>query len=151
MGLPNKLSCDVGGFSCCHNPHRFFQPEILKLLLLHAGTLGCAVCLVPQLFLLVYPHTNVGPPIPQSPPCYESSPPRPPISACPTGRHECFFFNSLFVRLPYSSIFWQFWLFFVFKFVVLLLVVWEGTVHLPMSPSWLAVSTILDPQTLFIF
>ena len=25
-----------------------------------AGTLGCMVCLVPQLFLLVYPHTNVG-------------------------------------------------------------------------------------------
>ena len=26
----------------------------------HAGTLGSVVCLAPQLFLLVYPHTNVG-------------------------------------------------------------------------------------------
>ena len=29
----------------------------------HAGTLGCVLCLGPQLFLLVYPHTNVGPPV----------------------------------------------------------------------------------------
>ena len=36
---------------------------------------------------------------------------------------ECFFFNSLVVGLPYSLIFWQFWLFFVFKFVVVLLLV----------------------------
>ena len=27
-----------------------------------AGTLGCVVCLAPQLFLLAYLHTNVGPP-----------------------------------------------------------------------------------------
>ena len=38
-----------------------------------------------------------------------------PVSAPPTGLEECFFFNSLVVRLPYSSIFCQFWLFFVFK------------------------------------
>ena len=61
-----------------------------------------------------------------------------PISTPPTGLNECFFFNSLVVRLPYSSIFWQFWLFFVFKFVVFLhLVVQEGEVYLPMPPSWL--------------
>ena len=55
----------------------------------------------------------------------ESSPPWLPISAPPTSLDECFFFNSLVIRLPYSSIFWKFWLFFVFKFVVLLLVVEE--------------------------
>ena len=27
------------------------------------GTLGCVVCLTPQLFLPVYLHTNVGPPV----------------------------------------------------------------------------------------
>ena len=53
-------------------------------------------------------------------PCLESSPPWLSVSAPPTGLNECFFFNSLVVGLPYSSIFWQFWLFFVFKFVVLL-------------------------------
>ena len=42
----------------------------------------------------------------------------------------------LVVRFSYSSIFWQFWLCFVFKFVVvLLLVVWGGKVYLPMPPS----------------
>ena len=56
---------------------------------------------------------------------------------CPSYQFGCFFFNSLVVRLPYSSIFCQFWLFLIFKFVVvLLLVVRGGTVCLPMPPSW---------------
>ena len=60
-----------------------------------------------------------------------------PVSVPPTGMDECFFFNSLFVGLAYSMIFCQLWLFFVFKFVVvLLLVVRGGTVCLPMPPSW---------------
>ena len=59
------------------------------------------------------------------------------VSAPPTGLDEYFFFNSLVVGLPYSMIFCQFWLFFVFKFVVvLLLVVQGGTVCLPTPPSW---------------
>ena len=66
--------------------------------------------------------------------------PRLPISASPTGLDECFLFNSLVVRLLYSLIFWQFWLGFVFKFVVvLLLVVWGGEAYLPTPPSWLEV------------
>ena len=40
------------------------------------------------------------------------------ISTPPTGLDECFFFISLVVRLPYSSIFWHFWLFFVFKLLL---------------------------------
>ena len=118
------------------------------------GTLGCAVCLTPQLFLPVYSHTNVGPParpattspalVLQLQPCLVSSPPRLPISTPPTGLDECFFFNSLVVKLPYGSIFWQFWLFFVFKFVVvLLLVAREGKVYLPIPPSWLEVPSHL--------
>ena len=59
------------------------------------------------------------------------------VSASLTGLDECVFFNSLVIGLPYSSIFCQFWLFFVFKFVVfLLLVVQGGTVCLPTPPSW---------------
>ena len=38
-----------------------------------------------------------------------------PISAPPIGLDECFFFISLVVGLPCSSIFCQFWLFFVFN------------------------------------
>ena len=73
----------------------------------------------------------------QLPPCLMSSPPQLPVSAHPISLNECFFFNSLVVRPPYSSIFWQFWLFFVFKFVVvLLLVVRGGKVYLPMPLSW---------------
>ena len=41
-----------------------------------------------------------------------------PVSAPPTGLDECVFFNSLVVGLPYSLIFCQFWLFFVFKLLL---------------------------------
>ena len=107
----------------------------------HTGALGCLVCFVPLLFLLVYLCTNVGllglpattlwgllvtawpaplhnpPPdwVRQPPPCCEFSSPLLLVSAPPTGLHECFFFISLVVRLPCSSIISQFWLFFVFK------------------------------------
>ena len=94
-----------------------------------AGGLGYVVCFAPPLVLLVYLCTNVGlqgllaaawpalfhnpPPrwVCQPPPCLESSPPPLPVSTPPTGLDECFFFISLVVRLPYSSIFCQFWLF----------------------------------------
>ena len=80
-------------------------------------------------------------PVLQLLPCHESSPPWPPVPTPPTCLDECFFFNSLVVGLPYSLIFWQFWLFFVFKFVVvLLLVVWGGKVYLLMLLSWPEVS-----------
>ena len=110
-----------------------------------AGSLGCVLCLAPQLFLSVYPHANVGlPALPVLPrpvlqllPCWVSSVSWLPISAPPTSLGECFFFNFLVVGLPYSSIFWQFWLFFAFKFVVVLLsVVGGGKVYLPMPPPW---------------
>ena len=66
------------------------------------------------------PHSTIPPPcwVRQPPPCRESSPPRLPISAPSTGLDECFFFISLVVGLPYSSIFCQFWLFFVFKLLL---------------------------------
>ena len=57
------------------------------------------------------------------------------VSTPPASLDECFF-NSFVVGLPYSLIFWQFWLFFVFKFVVILLVVVRGgAVCLPTPPS----------------
>ena len=44
---------------------------------------------------------------------------------------------TLVIRLPYSSIFRQFWLVFVFKFVVVLLLVVQGSkLCLPIPPSW---------------
>ena len=104
------------------------------------------VCLAPQLFLLGYLDANAGAAqsssfhlahlVLQPLPCGMSFPPQLPVSALPSGLDECFFYNSVVVGLPYSSISWQFWLFFVFKFVVCLLVVRGGTVCLPMLPSW---------------
>ena len=86
------------------------------------------VCLVPQRFLPVCPHLNVGPPhlpdatlpalVLQLPPLRVSSPPWLPISTPPAGPDECFFFISLVVGLPCSSIFCQFWLFCVFKLLL---------------------------------
>ena len=68
----------------------------------HTGALGCVVCVTPQLFLPVYLHVNVGlSPLPATalPPVLSA---QLPISAPPTGLDECFFFNSLVVRLIYS-------------------------------------------------
>ena len=62
----------------------------------------------------------------QPPPYLMFSLPRLPVPTPPTGLDEYFFFNFLVVRLPYSLIFWQFWLFFVFKFVVVFLAVWRS-------------------------
>ena len=109
------------------------------------------VCLVPPPFLLVYPCANVGPQglpatclwgllaaawlapfhnpppcwIHQAPPCCESSLLRLPDSAPPTNLDECFFFISFVVGLPYSSIFCQFCLFFVFKLLLSFFWLWE--------------------------
>ena len=96
-----------------------------------SGALGCVVCFAPVLFLPVYLCAYVGPrawsascrtacpfhnPPPrwvcQPLPCHKASLPLLPISAPPTSLDECFLFISLVVGLPYSSIFFQFWLFF---------------------------------------
>ena len=61
MDLSSGLSCEDGSFSHHCNPHRFLQPEVLRL---------CCSCWNPRLrslscspiFLQVNPHTNVGPP-----------------------------------------------------------------------------------------
>ena len=77
------------------------------------------------------------------PPRHESSPPQLPISAPPTGLDECFFFISLVVRLPCSSIFCQFWLFFVFKLLLSFFWLCEGAqcvylcLHLGFAPPFL--------------
>ena len=47
------------------------------------------------------------------------------LSTPPAGLDECFF-NSLVVRVPCSLIFWHFWLFIVFKLVVIILLVVQG-------------------------
>ena len=128
-----------------------------EALFLCTGTLGCIVYLTPQLFIPVYLHANVGPPslqsdallgLPatafstQSSSCtlLESSPP-----GCPSPPLLPVLMN-VFSLTPWLSDFHtvqfsaSFGCFFVFKFVVvLLLVVQGGTVCLPKPPSWLEV------------
>ena len=76
------------------------------------------VCLAPQLFLPVYLYMNVGPPCLPPAALLQVLSTRLPVSAPPTGLDECFFFIYLVVGGLYSSIFCQFWLFFVFKLLL---------------------------------
>ena len=131
-----SLLCDWE-FLLPHQCPKIFTDRGFEALFPWAGALGCAVCLAPQLFLLVYPYANMGAPGPPANALPQSSPSWMPPSAPPTGLDECFFFHSLVVRLPYSSIFWKSWLIFVLKFVVFLLVVQGDKVYLPMPPSLL--------------
>ena len=146
MGLSNELSYKTQSFSCHLNPHSFFfQSEVLRLYFFVLEP-WAVWSFTPQ-FLPVYLHTNVGAlswPTATSPiqilqplPCHKSSPPWLPAFTLSTSLDECFFFNSLFVRLPYSLIFWQFWLFSDFKFVVVLLLVLQGgKMYAAIPPSW---------------
>ena len=131
----------MGGFVCILGPCGFLQQTLLwgweffplpqatqvfslrgfEALFPQAVTLGCLVYLTPQLFFLVYLHTNVGPSCPPVAGLPWILSIQLPVSAPPTGLDECFFFNSLVVGLPYSSIFWQFWLFCFVLFLDLLL------------------------------
>ena len=111
-GLPVRL-----GVSPTKHPPQVFTARGFEAFFTCAGTMGCAVCLAPQLFLPTYPPSLPVTALPH----FLS--PQLPDSAPPTSLDECFFFNSLVVRLPCSLIFWQFWLFFVFKLVGILLLV----------------------------
>ena len=150
MGLSNLLSCEAGSFFCLHNPHRFFQPKVLRLsfpvlelwVARSVSLPSCSSRFICREELWDCPVCQL-PPCPSGPPA--STLPRV-LSALAANLHlppvwmNFFFFNSLVVGLPCSSIFCQFWLFFVFKFVVVLLLVEQGgKVYLPILSSWLEV------------
>ena len=153
MGLSNELSCEAGSFSFCLIPHRFFQSEVLRLYFLVlepwvARSVSLPSCSSLFIFMQMLDHP-LHQPLPhlvsQLLPCHKSSPPWLPISTPPTGLDECFFFNSLVVGLPCTSIFWQFWVFVFFQFVVvLLLVVQGGKAYLPMPPILAGISEKRD-------
>ena len=155
MGLSSELSCEARSFSHCHNPHRFFQAEVLRLYFPAlepwvVRSVSLPSCSFQYIHMEMWDrplHQLLPHPLPgsilQPPPCRMFSLPQLPVSAPPTSLDECFFFNSLVVGLPHSSIFWQFWLFLVFKFVVvLLLVVLRSKVYPTMPPFWPEVTKI---------
>ena len=114
----SKLSCEAGSFSHHLNPHRFFQSEVLRFYFPSLEPWVAWSVLLPScsswfICMQMWDH-----PVYQPPPCCASSPPQLPVFVPPTSLNECFFFNSLVVRFPYSSILCQFWLFFVFKLLL---------------------------------
>ena len=137
MGLSKELSCEAESFCHCCNSHRCFQSEVLKL---YFPALEPWVVQFVSLPSCSYQFICTRMWDCQPLPCHVSFLPWLSFSTPPTSLDDCFFFNSLVVRLPYTSIFWQFWLgFFVFKFVVLLLLLQRGKVYLFTPPSWLEV------------
>ena len=124
-------------------PPQNFTGRGFDFLVCHAEILGFAVCIAPQLSPLAYLCTSVGAPdqpapiLPSWPAALSGIFSLLSISTPPASQDECFFI-SLIVKVPCSLIFWQFWLFTVFKFVVILLLVVQGIeAFLPMPISWL--------------
>ena len=123
MGLSNNLSCEVGSFSRCRlNPHRSFQSVVSGFLSpswnsgLRSLSSGPPAAASPTSCSMACPTLQSATLLIHQPlPCCTSSLPRLPVSTPPTSLDECVFFVSLVVGLPYSLIFCQFWLFFVFK------------------------------------
>ena len=146
--LSSELSCEDRSFSFSFNPLRCFQSEVLRLYFLVLEPWVVRSVSLPN-YSSQFSHTQMWDHLVLQPlPCWQHSPRQLPISAPPAGLDECFF-NSLVVGLPYSSIFWQFWSFFVFKFVVVLPLVVQGSkMYLPMPLSWLELREIINHKIL---
>ena len=144
---PANSPVRLGSFYCCHNAHRFLQLEVLRLYFPALELWVVWSVLLPPVVPPGLSALNVGMPRPpwSSSHCLAAGPLCPAARLAPSYQSGwCFFFNSLVVRLPGSSIFWQFWLFFVLKFVVVLLLVVQGsTVYLPTPLPWPEVSHFL--------
>ena len=136
VGLSNELSCEAGNFSQRLNPHRFYQSEVLRLYFPTLETWIVQSVSHPScssLFICTQMWDHL---FHQLPPCLKSSLSQLPVSASPPGVDECFFSNSLVVRLLLSLIFCHFLLFFLLKFIVVLLFLVQGlTACLPKPPS----------------
>ena len=140
MDLSNELSCEAGCFSHHLNPTGFwllisglklYFPE-LEPWVARSASQYTSCCLAGQLQLCP-PRSTIHHPTPQS--TTPLGPPATallgvlstwlPVSTPPTNLDECFFFISLVVGLPYSLIFCQFWLLFVFKLLLSFFWLWE--------------------------
>ena len=123
MGLSNELSpVRLGVSPAAASTSTGVFSQRFEALFPHAGALGCLVCGRAHQLL---PHCQLQPCPPRSTihhltgstsRCRLSTQLR--VSIPPTHLDECVFFNSLVVGLPYSLIFCQFSLFFVFKFLL---------------------------------
>ena len=111
------------GCTVCFAPLPFLPVYLCYLcyLFMNLGPQGLPATTLWSLLAAAWPAPLHNPPplwVCQPPPFCKFSLPQLPISAPPTCLDECFFFISLVVGLPYSLIFCQFWLFFVFKLLL---------------------------------
>ena len=90
------------GWSCSHhcNSHRFFHSEVLRLYFPVLVPWVSRSVSLPSSFSWFICTLMWDRPVLQPGPCCKSSPPWLPVSTPPTGLDECFFINSLVVRLP---------------------------------------------------
>ena len=122
-----------GKFLLPTQPPQVFSVRGFEALFPRTGTLGCAVCLAPQLFLPVYLHTNAGLPAPpaatfpapvlQPPPCHESSPsgcPAPPLLPARVSVSSLTFWCRTSIHFYFLAVLV---IFFVFKFPFVLFLV----------------------------
>ena len=122
MVLSNKLSCEAGSFSHCRlNPHLCLQSEVWGFISLfyNSGLHGRSRSQLVPPGLSAHEYGTT-----QSAICCLAGSSATallgvlstwlPISAPPTSLDECFFFNSLVIRLPCHLIFCQFWGWFLF-------------------------------------
>ena len=99
MGLSKKLSCESGSFSHHCNPHRFLQSGVLKLYFSALEPWVVPSISLPSCsswFIRIHMWDCL---VCQLPPSRVSFPPQLPVSTPPASLNECFFFNSLVVRL----------------------------------------------------
>ena len=118
MGLSNELSCMARSFSGHCNLHRFLQPWVLRLSFSMlepwvAWSESFPSCSFWFIHMQMWDHL-----VHQLQPCHESYPIWLPVSTPPTSLDECFFFDSLVVRLPYSLIFLTVLVFFVLNLLL---------------------------------
>ena len=120
------MNCEAGSFFHHHNPHKFLQLKVLRLYFpmldawvvwsvsLHSCSLALSACQCGTAWSTSHSLACTY--------CCLAPLPQLPFCAPPTSLGECFFFNTLGIRLPYSLIFWQFCVFwFVCLFLNLLL------------------------------
>ena len=145
MGLSNELSLRLGVSPTSSTPANFYRQRFWGFIFLHWNPglhhLSCSPVVPPSLSTRKCANA-------QSTSCHLSwsssyhlvmSPlyPQWSVSAPPTGLVECFFCNSLVFDFYIVQFSGSSGYFFVFKFVVvLLLIVQGGKVYLPMPPSW---------------
>ena len=147
MDISNEHSCETGCFSCCHNTHRFLQSEVLRLYFpvlepWVPQSVSLPICSSWFIHTQMWDRWSTSHHLawPSSSSCHLA--PSPLHPGCPSPKLLLIQMN-VFTLTPWLSDFHTVWFsgssgyFFVFKFVVvLLLVVWGGKMCLLTPPSW---------------